>query len=131
MWQFACLPSDLDAGSVNQPSSFSGESAKPSISNVDSQSPVTVVPTADGHLRSSRHAVLDAFAALGVQGEGLNHRWPVIALSVPPDANLARVHRLLVGGEPEGRWDYEEACIGDAWELAPGAQARTDLEVRR
>jgi hypothetical protein len=82
---------------------------------------IRVVPAVDGHLRSSRQAVLDAFAALGVEGEGLNEQWPIVALSVPPDADLYRINRLLVEGEAEGRWHYEEGCIGDAWESASGS----------
>jgi Domain of unknown function (DUF4265) len=81
---------------------------------------VRVIPFPDGALAGSRQAVLDAFAALGVDGEGLE-QYGIVALNVPPAADLGAVQRLLRQGVDDGWWDYEEGCIGQAWRsAAPG-----------
>ncbi|MEU6414250.1 DUF4265 domain-containing protein [Microbispora sp. NPDC046933] len=63
---------------------------------------------------AGRQAVLDAFASWGVEGEGAE-QFGLVALNVPPTADLAAVRRLLVQGEADGLWDYEEGCVTDAW----------------
>jgi hypothetical protein len=75
---------------------------------------VRVIPFPDGALAGSRQAVLDAFAPLGVDGEGLQ-QYGIVALNVPPDADLGAVKRLLGQGVEDDWWDYEEGCIGQAW----------------
>jgi hypothetical protein len=35
----------------------------------------------------------------------------LIAVDVPPNADLERVREYLADGAEEGRWDYEEACL--------------------
>jgi hypothetical protein len=79
---------------------------------------IRVIPFRNGPLGGSRQRVLDAFAPLGVTGEGIE-RYGIVALDVPPGADLAAVKRLLRDGVRDGRWDYEEGCVGDAW-LAAG-----------
>jgi hypothetical protein len=59
--------------------------------------------------------VLDTFAGLGADGEVLG-QYGMVALNVPPDADLAGVKRLLDRGEDEGWWSYEEGCVGDRWQ---------------
>jgi Domain of unknown function (DUF4265) len=55
-----------------------------------------------------------------VPGEGIE-QYGMVALDVPPDADLAAVKRLLREGERDGWWEYEESCTGDAWQAAePG-----------
>jgi hypothetical protein len=55
-----------------------------------------------------------------VPGEGIE-QYGMVALDVPPDADLAAVKRLLREGERDGWWEYEEGCTGDAWQAAePG-----------
>ncbi|WP_201771811.1 DUF4265 domain-containing protein [Kutzneria albida] len=76
---------------------------------------IRVIPFPDGPLAGSRQAVLDVFSPLGVDGEGIE-QFGMVALSVPPNVNLHEVKRLLHRGESEGWWEYEEGCIGDAWE---------------
>lgn len=68
-------------------------------------------------LTGGRQAVLDTFAPLGVEGEGIE-QFEIVALNVPPDADLHEVQRLLHRGADEGWWDYEEGSVGDAWEAA-------------
>jgi len=81
---------------------------------------IRVVPFRKGPLDGSRQRVLDAFAPLGVNGEGVE-QYGIVALDVPPDVDLAAVKRLLREGARDGWWDYEEGCVGDAWLAAePG-----------
>ncbi|GIE75141.1 hypothetical protein Aph02nite_10910 [Actinoplanes philippinensis] len=75
---------------------------------------IRIIPFADGALGGSRQRVLDLFAPLGVTGEGLQ-QFGMVALDVPPDADLAAVKRQLRDGARDGWWDYEEGCVGDAW----------------
>jgi len=75
---------------------------------------IRVIPFPEGPLAGSRQAVLDAFAPLGVDGEGLQ-QYGIVALNVPAGADLVAVKRLLRQGVEDGWWDYEEGCIGDAW----------------
>jgi uncharacterized protein DUF4265 len=66
---------------------------------------VRVVPYQKGPLAGSRQAVLDAFARLGVDGEGLQ-QYGIVALNVPPDIDLGAVKRLLYQGVEDGWWEY-------------------------
>jgi len=75
---------------------------------------IRVVPLPDGALEGSGQRVIDAFAPLGVSGEGIE-QYGMIALDIPSDVDLATVKRLLRAGQDDGRWTYEERCIGDAW----------------
>ncbi|MBC2879521.1 DUF4265 domain-containing protein [Streptomyces sp. TYQ1024] len=77
---------------------------------------VRVIPAEGGHLAEKRQAVLDAFAPLGVDGEGLG-QFGLVALNVPASADIPRVKRLLVGGEELGRWHYEEGCVTPTWQV--------------
>lgn len=76
---------------------------------------IRIIVFRDGPLSGSRQQVLDKFAPLGVTGEGIE-QFSMVALDVPPDADIAAVKRLLREGEHDGWWEYEEGCIGDAWE---------------
>lgn len=58
--------------------------------------------------------VLAAFTALGLTGEELEE-YDLVALDVPPGVALPPVRDLLVAGREQGRWWYEEACIGPDW----------------
>ncbi|GLW64561.1 hypothetical protein Arub01_28050 [Actinomadura rubrobrunea] len=68
----------------------------------------------NGALAGDRRAVLDMFAPLGVEGEGIAQT-ALVALNVPPTADLAAVRDLLRRGRSEGWWDYEESCTTPAW----------------
>lgn len=76
-----------------------------------------VIPFRAGPLGGSLQAVLDAFSPLGVTGEG-GGNYPIVALTVPPDADLVAVKTLFRAGAADGRWDIEEACIDDRWDAA-------------
>ena len=75
----------------------------------------------DGPLGGTWQQALDMFTPLGVTGEGIA-RFRIIALDVPPDADLAAVKRLLRHGQQDGWWEYEEGCIGPAWQQAEPGQ---------
>ncbi|MGW7043220.1 DUF4265 domain-containing protein [Streptomyces avermitilis] len=39
----------------------------------------------------------------------------MVALDVPPDADLTRIRKLLEHGEAKGWWHWEEGAVTDAW----------------
>ena len=78
---------------------------------------IRVVPSATGPLRGSRQRVLDTFQPFGVTGEGIQ-QFGLVALEVPPGADLAGVQRVLRAGARDGWWDYEEGCVSDEWVAA-------------
>jgi hypothetical protein len=41
-----------------------------------------------------------------------------VALTIPPDADLAGIKRILRQGEADGSWAYEEGCISGEWASA-------------
>jgi hypothetical protein len=56
------------------------------------------------------HPTADA----GRYGSGVN----IVALTVPPDVDVARVKARLRHGEEAGMWAFEEGCISDEWASA-------------
>jgi hypothetical protein len=56
--------------------------------------------------------VIERFAGLGCLCER-SHIPGLIALDVPPSTPWTEVKRLLLEGEAEERWGYEEACLPD------------------
>jgi hypothetical protein len=62
--------------------------------------------------------VLDVFVPLGVTGEGYGSGLNIVALTVPPDADLAEVKRTLQRGEADGSSAFEEGCISSEWASA-------------
>ncbi|WP_306356774.1 MULTISPECIES: DUF4262 domain-containing protein [unclassified Nocardia] len=75
---------------------------------------IRIIPLLDGPLAGSKKAVLAAFAAVGVEGAGLE-AFNILAFNVPSDADLKSVKRLLDEGVNNGLWDYEEGCVSSAW----------------
>lgn len=43
----------------------------------------------------------------------------MVALDVGPDVPVAPVKALLLTGEADGRWHYEEACVSAEWLALP------------
>lgn len=68
----------------------------------------------DGGSAEALQSVINAFQELGVDSEGME-RFGMIALDVPPGADLAEVQRLLNHGVAEEWWDMEEGCITSEW----------------
>jgi hypothetical protein len=79
---------------------------------------VRVLPVPAGPLGPSARAVHEKFAPFGLGGEVFSQDLPLVALTVPADADFARVKALLAQGEEEGWWHYEVSCVTDAWVAA-------------
>jgi hypothetical protein len=75
---------------------------------------VQVVPFPSGALEGDLQRVLDAFAPLGITGEGIE-QFRLIALDIPLDADLQAIIGLLRYGFEEDWWDYEEGNVSEAW----------------
>lgn len=80
---------------------------------------VRVIPYRDGPMEGDMQAVLGLFRALGVSGEGVE-RFGIVALDVPANTDFGPVRKLLARGVTEEWWDFEESCVGVAWETAAG-----------
>jgi len=78
---------------------------------------IRVIPAEDDQPGAELHTVIAAFAPLRVDGEGIE-QFGLVALNVPADAPIAKVKRLLIEGEADGRWEYEEGCVTSAWRAA-------------
>ncbi len=63
---------------------------------------------------AARQSVLKAFHSLGTTGEGIE-RYGMVALDVPPEADLQRIRKLLEHGEAKEWWHREEGCVTAAW----------------
>ncbi len=72
-----------------------------------------VLPAA-GHL----DALTDRLAGLPV-AQRRSADGQVVALDVPPDADLAAVKAVLDAGAHDGHWTYHESLVSDAWHALP------------
>lgn len=52
---------------------------------------------------------------LGEKGEGMSSPISMVALDIGPEAPLPSVKSLLVKGEADGHWYYEEGSISEEW----------------
>jgi len=75
---------------------------------------VRIIPFSAGPLRGSLQAVLDLLTPLGADGEGAG-TYPIVALTIPPEADIGSIRALLDQGEREGWWEFEEGCIDATW----------------
>ncbi|NUW44123.1 DUF4265 domain-containing protein [Nonomuraea rhodomycinica] len=76
---------------------------------------IRVLPVPTGPLGRSPHAVHEHLAPYGVSGEVFSQEFPLIAYTVPADADLKEIKMLLRRGRQDGWWHFEEACVTDAW----------------
>lgn len=76
---------------------------------------IRVLPVPDGPLGRSAQAVHERFGSFGLGGEAFSKAFPLVALNVPAGADLAAIKQLLVSGEAQGWWKFEEGCVTDAW----------------
>lgn len=79
---------------------------------------IRVIPFAEGPLAGSQQAVLDMFVPMGAEGEGYGSGLNIVALTIPPNANLSAIKQTLRQGEANGSWAYEEGCISSEWASA-------------
>jgi hypothetical protein len=76
---------------------------------------ISVIPRGDEAASDQLQSIVDLFAPLGAECEGALPAFKLVALDIPPTARLAEIKSLLVQGEAEGRWGYEEGCIDPRW----------------
>jgi hypothetical protein len=80
---------------------------------------VRVIPDKQGPLAGSREAVLATFLGLGIDGEGMASPVNMVALDIPPTANIEQAKAVLVAGEADGRWFFEEGSVTESWRALP------------
>jgi hypothetical protein len=76
---------------------------------------VRVIPLGDSPDEEAVHEVVHCFSGLGAECEGALPEYRLVALDIPPTADVARIKELLRDGEARERWGYDEGCIGDRW----------------
>ncbi|MFD9684739.1 DUF4265 domain-containing protein [Kitasatospora sp. NPDC059146] len=74
-----------------------------------------------GGSAAARQTVLETFHQFGATGEGIE-QFRMVALKIPPEADIQRIRTLLEHGEAQGRWHWEEGCVTAAWEASAGAE---------
>ncbi len=79
---------------------------------------IRVLPVPSGPLGPSAKAVHERLAPFGLGGEAFSDDFPLVAFDVRADADMSGIKALLVQGEADGWWHYEEGCINDAWRNA-------------
>jgi hypothetical protein len=79
---------------------------------------VRVLPVPDGPLGRSAQAVHERLAPFDLGGESFSAELPLVAFTVPVDADLGQIKALLARGQMDGWWHFEESCITDAWRSA-------------
>ncbi|WP_328393700.1 DUF4265 domain-containing protein [Nocardia sp. NBC_00416] len=75
---------------------------------------IRLIVLKDDGSAAARQSVLEIFHRLGATGEGLE-RYRMVALDVPPEANLSKIRELLEHGEEMKWWHWEEGCVTPAW----------------
>lgn len=78
---------------------------------------ILVLPVRGGP-KATAKAVHEVFAPLGIGAEAYSAEFPLVALSVPSDADVRAAKAQLNRGVEAGWWDYQEACVGDSWRTA-------------
>lgn len=76
---------------------------------------VRVIPLGDEPSTQQVQTIVDAFSRLGAECEGALPSFKLVALDIPPTAQLTEIKSLLREGEEDGRWGYEEGCIDARW----------------
>ncbi|MEU3795552.1 DUF4265 domain-containing protein [Streptomyces fructofermentans] len=89
---------------------WAGETAQPS-QNCTSR---LIVQKYAGSV-AARQSLLEAFHRLGATGEGIE-RFRMVALDVPPQADLMKIRELLERDETKEWWHWEKGCVTPAWE---------------
>ncbi|MEW2458906.1 DUF4265 domain-containing protein [Streptomyces albus] len=78
---------------------------------------IRLIVLKDGGSAAARQTVLEAFHRLGTTGEGIE-QFRMVALDVPPEANIPRIRKLLEHGAAREWWHWEEGCVTPAWAAA-------------
>ncbi|MES0837402.1 DUF4265 domain-containing protein [Nocardiopsis tropica] len=91
---------------------WAGETVQPSP-----HCTIRLIVLKDDGSTAARQSVLKIFHRLGTTGEGIE-QFRMVALDVPPQADLPRIHELLEHGKRKEWWHWEEGCVTDAWKAA-------------
>jgi Domain of unknown function (DUF4265) len=75
---------------------------------------IRLIPYPEGRDTVTLQGALEMFRPFGAVGECID-QFGMVALAIPPSADLIAIKELLVRGSETGWWDYEEACVGGAW----------------
>ena len=78
---------------------------------------VRVICFRSGPLGGDLQRVIDVFAPLGAQAEGAE-QYGMVALDIPPVADLPAIIATLCAGRDDGSWTFEEGSITEAWDRA-------------
>ncbi|MEU2462142.1 MULTISPECIES: DUF4265 domain-containing protein [Streptomyces] len=89
---------------------WAGETVQPSQNCT-----IRLIVLKDEGSAAARQSVLEVFHRLGTTGEGIE-RFGMVALDVPPQADLLKIRELLEHGETKEWWHWEEGCVTAAWE---------------
>jgi hypothetical protein len=84
---------------------------------------IRLIVLKDGGSAAARQFALEAFHRLGTTGEGIE-QFRMVALDVPPAADLVRIRELLQHGESKGWWQWEEGCVTAAWTATDPGEGR-------
>ncbi|MFE7723733.1 DUF4265 domain-containing protein [Nocardia rhizosphaerihabitans] len=76
---------------------------------------IRVVPIPSGPFGRDAHAVHQRLAVFGLGGEVFSDAFPMVAFTVPADADLAGVKALLRQGQSDGWWHFEVGCGTSEW----------------
>ncbi|MFI8007035.1 DUF4265 domain-containing protein [Streptomyces sp. NPDC086010] len=89
---------------------WAGETVEPSQSCT-----IRLIVLKDDGAAAALQSVLEVFNRLGTTGESIEW-FGMVALDVPPQADLLGIRELLEHGEAEEWWHWEEGCVAAAWE---------------
>jgi hypothetical protein len=91
---------------------WAGETVQPSQNCT-----IRLIVLKDGGSAAALQSVLELFHRLGTTGEGIE-QFRMVALEVPPQADLPKIRELLEHGATKEWWHWEEGCITAAWKAA-------------
>jgi hypothetical protein len=94
---------------------WAGETVQPSQNCT-----IRLIVLKDDGSAAARQSVLEVFHRLGTTGEGIE-QFRMVALDVPPQADLPKIRELLEHGETKDWWHWEEGCVTTAWKSAARA----------
>ncbi len=80
---------------------------------------VRLIVFAEGPLGGDLGRALEEFTRLGVYGEGVE-QYSMLALDIVPENPHREVHQLLLQGNTEGWWTFQEARMTQQWLDATG-----------
>ncbi|MGW0185782.1 DUF4265 domain-containing protein [Streptomyces sp. NPDC003362] len=80
---------------------------------------IRLIVLKDGGSAAARQTVLETFHRLGTTGEGIE-QFRMVALDIPPEADIQRIRKLLEHGDEKGWWHWEEGCVTAAWRASAG-----------